>query len=1633
MTEQKEKQVTNNFSPLTLPTLPDIHVSRANYISWLHDRFTTGRKVIVIKGEDGIGKTTLLNEFSRVYKDNSFCFFIGSDIWGSSTHFFLSEMCEQMAKYLEINYNTSDSNLSDSKLEADFRDFYRKIAKQARRNGNKIFFIIDGLDLVNKSFGEKTIIDLLPYDPPEGLYLIVSSNSDLGLNFPYDGLQFQKFSPAETEDFLTRLKVPKPIMHEIYKACDGLPGYLAELARELSSETPLEKVLMDLPKGFKNLLERNWNRLSPNEACLDIFALICFSEIKLDKTQISKILDLNIEGTNELIEKNCFFKQETNNIYIEFVSNAYKKFVEEKVKNRKIKSELSIIKFLETEPHNSDSLKYLPELYRRNNKYEALKNLINCDFFVSTLKSQKDFGLLTKNSKLIAETAFENNDWSTLNIFSIISSILETLSYKSIGAEEIDALISLGDFNDAFSRAYQAVLVEDRLQLLSKICYELKKQNQAIPNNINNDLEELVKELKLSVPKERIIDIAVDLFYINQNLAMELIDIFSKGSNNSLMDIFLTNLSLRLESESDSTLTIKSSIRDQKLRKLALVSSPTIAKLNHLNVIKEIDYVDDESAKLFILRSWCNSNRSDPNSGIVINKAIEIMTSSIEYAPAMRHLRQFCEPLLNCTCSDIFQIINRIDILKNTAIESPIDEKLRLELLISAIEIKFDPNNGLTRLYSAYFELDDITDVDTKAYCITRFLIQLPSICPEDAVLFNELKIRLDREICTLLANSADQFEILKRILRALTLFDVNLAVLYADKLNTALNRNKAYFEILKVYLDKIDVVIPFIIDTISKISDQEIKIWANIYVIKKLVENKNHDTLIKNTAYIEQVKNITDSLGKCITYSYLANFYYDIGDISEAKNLESVLYNDWDNIIIKTDQIDLGFSIISIISEKSPDFSRKIFNRILECKSDSSLSTEIVLEVYLNILKLLIRVFPDILKTKDYKSYEDRLVQSICMIPSISIQIDLFSELALHYYISEKQNDAENIVQTYIIKNLDTNIDTETRNQIIVQIAHILFLYERSLLTKELENLSSSRQHNALLRIYVYLLSKRNPNDPIDIENLNIGDLDFRTSLQLAEVINLMSQDFLVYTSIDRLINKLCKKEYNTNTKRETCVLLEKHALTIAKEVNKAISKLPDLIINIQHYGYKIASQACLLRLKSSFNKNHRAENEWNKIIPSLDQLNNEIENIPNLADKIYVKILFATKIYHFDINSSHKLLEEAGNNIEKIGNLTDRCSRFLALSEAWKEIDDANTCKHYLEKAFLASFSLQSSSTRDDDLSKIIELAHSINPEFASSLTSRLDSLPEKNEYERKLKAKELHNNPTEIQSFKQPELNQEIIERASFNLLKSFCSGRGYTQSDNIVCNWLKICKDLNFQYAYNVYAWSIENNLAANKLISQSQLSVFFNQLHDNLLLIRRIGEVLLNIDQSFIPSTFVLDSHETDLDLFYSNSNLKKTLEKWLAENCGDTVKIYDAYFSASSLSILKVIKPNTRIDIFTLWKSQKGINPGNRNIERLYKEKWEEISDQPPPETHIYIIGTLENGDGPIHDRYIVTNGIGVGIGTSLSGLDNKDSSINYLDEKKATNVETKYIIPLLLGINRVYKGLPIESFHFTL
>ena len=98
-----------------------------------------------------------------------------------------------------------------------------------------------------------------------------------------------------------------------------------------------------------------------------------------------------------------------------------------------------------------------------------------------------------------------------------------------------------------------------------------------------------------------------------------------------------------------------------------------------------------------------------------------------------------------------------------------------------------------------------------------------------------------------------------------------------------------------------------------------------------------------------------------------------------------------------------------------------------------------------------------------------------------------------------------------------------------------------------------------------------------------------------------------------------------------------------------------------------------------------------------------------------------------------------------------------------------------------------------------------------------------------------------------------------------------------------------------------------------------------------------------------------------------------------------------------------------------------------------YLEQWRRISDQEPPDTEIVIVGTESSGKSPIHDRWWLTQGGGLKIGTSFNSLGIKQgTTITRISNRESLMLESE-VDQYLIDKKREYNSERLRYQSFTL
>ncbi|MBV8859772.1 MAG: ATP-binding protein [Acidobacteria bacterium] len=1585
----------------------------------MRDRFTPERKVILVQGPSGSGKSVLLAQFVKSLPYQCFSFFVGTTVITSDPRYFLLDLCEQMGQVLGRRTEQLE-NLNTSQLKQLFNDYLRKVAQQARRDKIPYYFVIDGLEAIPVENQEQTIVELLPAEPLPNIYLLASSEPGRELPFSYFGWDVLFFSDRESIFYLEGLGLDIDDIKQVHNVCGGMPGYLSAIRRLLSDGVSFQDISSKLPKELQALFDIEFSRIQPiGDALLLTLSVLAYAKEKLSVQQLSSITSSNPEEIDRLITKASFLKLTSDDQTVVFVSDAYKHYVAQRLRRLQEQAEDLLITYYARDPYSKSSLLLLPTYLAEPRRYEQLKDLVSTDYLIGALDRSRDTSLLRQTLRVVGDQSFKKEDWQLLIKHVLVSSLLKNISEGQVAEAEIGALLELGDYEQAFEIAYQALLPADRLEILAQVCSRMQKEGLRIPENVLTELDQMAANIDASSLKERAVKIAASLFEVLPVSALSLVEkSVGEDAGENALDIARATLAINLRPISDED--IKSRITDQSIRDFASAHSSRAGKLTVEEVLLEVEKIKDTSGKVLLLRTWCNSNRGNTQAFQVVEKALEIITVDPSYAAPIRSLRQFAEPLKACSSSEAVRLIERLDLLKSSSITEPFEELTRLELVLAACEENYSSGLGIERFLKTYFSFDDVTDLDVRCACLVRVLISLPEIDKTQSLnVETEIEERLIKEFDELLGGAGEHFQITRNIIGTLTRVRPDLAVSFAAKLNAVDRRDQALQEILWAYSDRAidDVDLSFIESTLGKISEDMKREYSLLRIIRRFSQGDTFTRLPKAKRFINEIGRMQSATNQCYAYAYAIKALATAGEANSARSYYEQLQKALTKVDILWFKVGLEFSLATIFAKSSPDLARHLFEQAIADRKISPLAEESFAEIYLNSVRLTLRAFSGVIPVDtEYKVYRDKLDRMIGIVPSVSLQCQLFSDLALRHYLARREDDFREILDNRVIPYLETCADQEDKIRIIVQTGASLFEYHSDWAFELIAKLAPFDQDRALDNILKYLMSQKLPDDPVEWSTID-KKIDLRTARRCCQVLKAMNRDATLVWAMEDFVAALVQKD-PINPNKEICrSLVEKEALDIIQRLDEiASSKLPNPEY-IQHNGFLIAAQAIITRLKMAAAKRVTPSPSWADIIQ-------DARTIPNMADKVFVLSFIGEQSYRSDMKFGHACIQEAENLLPQITNVLDRANRTYFIARAWKSVNVKEAARMHLQTAMTLLRVNFWDKARDDLAGQILKTAHALDPDFAASLVTLIENPLAEHNARLNILVEDLERNPTKVKKDKTTSVEelQSSMGKAAWQLLGALNSGSGPIRHPKDAGQWLNSMIDASFYDTYPVIAWSIENTQRQTK---QSTVHTnIFNNIIDSLQLCLAIGQFLTGIrEQNFL---IINDMSLPDNILFFRAGTRKDallTLQGWLETEATGYLKIYDPYFSPSDLELLKHIHPDVQVYILTTWKAHKGISPGDRNIENLYRAAWNNISQSPAPWTQIKVVGTATNNDSPLHSRYIVTEGAGIIPSTSLSGLGLKDADVRILDAEESARIEASIIDPELGPQLRIFKG----------
>jgi hypothetical protein len=1157
----------------------------------------------------------------------------------------------------------------------------------------------------------------------------------------------------------------------------------------------------------------------------------------------------------------------------------------------------------------------------------------------------------------------------------------------------------------------------------------MNEKDMPVPPDVITTLEGLVSDIDPTEKEKKVLETIADLFCFSKELAIKLLQKVLGNKSGQAMDWSLAELTIKL-SDIPSSAEVANYIEDEKLRCFTRAISTGLAKTVAHNLLDELENIKDISAKIFIMRTWCLINKNDSNVELIIHKALEILISTKQYSSPVRVLRQLAEMLEYVSNKEsMYVAIKKFDLLKESALQQPKEEAIWLECILASCESKFDIEIAEERLYNSYFKAEEIDELDIKCASLARLLVYAKKIIPEDLPLVEDATNSLQLYFDELLLNSADHLTITASLLDALTDINVELAVRFASKFNTLKRRTLALGRILMNYakteMNSSDILYAIsVLSTIHEKYKQDEVLVGILYYLSKRKTFWNSKECLK---LIEITNSINDPKNRTVAYCYL---YCGLtqGQHNEAKPCVVELKKAWNNIDSKWNKVAVGFTIVKDLVEYDLSLS-KYFLEETDKEKISPFFDEYFANIYVFCLRLSIVSIEDLMKDDGLKEIDEWLIQRINIIPCPNTQCRLLSELALTFLRLNNKLKFDEISHILIDKLEYKFSDTGAYMNAIVVSAPCIYLYERNLCQTMVSSLPVSLRDDAWKAVLKGIVTNRLIWQPIDFNKFR-NQFNFETVVKCLDVLEQITDDEVLSSSIEIFVDNLITSEYYGNK----LYLPEKHSLLVVERLRDIIDKKLPYKLNINHDGWKVICLARLTRLhslaKSSYP--HRAKKRWEDFCFSWKEIMIQIENISNAADRMYVFTECGSIAYEIDINYGKSFLEKAKECVDLIPNLYDRAHRNYSLAATWKKVDNAEAAKYFLQEA-LSLLSLSSSSeTRDKLTGQILEVAHSLDPEFSTHLASRVDNPITRDKAEEQFISDDLRRKPNDI---KQIDKNKEkIVSKAAFKLLETSCSGRGVIQPEDVVGNWLLYGLKGDFDSTGWIVAWYLEQNLQRKRGTHSSSLRLWWSGIIQWLDCSQVLASKIRGTKCTELLNLVAYTKDENKV--FFTIGQRKEALKfliDWLSKENHEYIKIYEPYFSVKELELIKHINPNTRVIILTSWKGQKKVEVGSYEIQNIYKEAWKKISDQDPPEVHVYIIGVSSTVTGPIHDRYIISKLGGLYLGSSINGLGSSDTSFTILSESEKTSVENEHINKLLFDPPRTHKGEKVIIRTFTL
>jgi hypothetical protein len=717
------------------PSAPHPELLLDNVISTLKSRLHDDVYAVAVEGPEGIGKTTILSQFVRKNPHFTISLFVSA---ANRLSYDPDLIRRDIA--VQVFWIITNEILERAKYDPTLlKSYYADLQRLAKQRKEAVYFAVDGieeLEVSDRHILLQQMPDILPIGIPQFRFVF---SGDETLYEPLVGPRLllkpfllTEFGVEETRELFSAHDLSTETAREINSICRGIPGRLAGVLRAMDKGMRPVDFLRDPPSGF---FEVDWNQVDSNNAgVLRLRALLAHDLKPHTVDDLASILGMSDAEVQTALATVSFLVVEPNTQNVRFMNDGLRRFVATRLKDKKANIQKLLIKRLMAVPTSEESVLDLPEYLEDASEFQDLLDLLTPDHILQILERSQTLSRVSDTVQRGFRSAKRIGRDGDLLRFGIQKSVIAELAAASVWESEVAALAALKRDNEALALANNAVLREDRLQMLTALAYGVWLRGDAVQPELLEQIGLLIGNLDLLALGKRARKIAAKLICVSPDLATILLKKAQVNEDGNDLDLSFAHLTLHaLTDQKDElrrTQAIESASRtrqDPEMKALLDGVSVLFGGMDPAEVCKRADEIKEPEAKVNTLRSWCVLKGSTPDADLIAGHALRFAlgTTSVQIDASL--LADLSMSLAGApTASRKKDLIAALDGVRGTAERlGPSVDYVRLQLSVALAEADIDASAAESRLLQTLDAVSRIGDLPARGESYARFLSTL--------------------------------------------------------------------------------------------------------------------------------------------------------------------------------------------------------------------------------------------------------------------------------------------------------------------------------------------------------------------------------------------------------------------------------------------------------------------------------------------------------------------------------------------------------------------------------------------------------------------------------------------------------------------------------------------------------------------------------------------------------------------------------------------------------------------------------------------------------------------------------------------------------------------------------------------